>query len=117
MDILNGIKLGEGKSRFELVPSKTKSAFTRMYNNTNHFTTNVFAEEESMFKRITKGKKGKKESKPTKSTSVIEESESEEDSVLYDYSNVCCGTFIFSLKVISTTGMIHRLSFCFCCYR
>ena len=77
VDILNGIKLGEEKSRFELVPSKTKGALTRMYNSTNHSTTNIFADEESMFKRVTKGKKGKKETKQAKSSKASNEEEEE----------------------------------------
>ena len=89
VDILNGIKLGEGKSRYEQIPTKTKSALTRMYNNTSHTTTNVFADETSMFRKVTKGKKGKKtEAKVEKSASVVEESESEED-VMFEYSRVC----------------------------
>ena len=36
-----------------------------MYNNSNHLITNAYADESSMFKKVTKGKKGKKESKQT----------------------------------------------------
>ena len=36
-----------------------------MYNNSNHLITNVYADDSTMFKKVTKGKKGKKESKQT----------------------------------------------------
>ena len=87
VDILNGIKLGNAKSRFEVIPTKTKSSFTRMYNNSNHLITNVYADDSAMFKKVTKGKKGKKESKqPVNKEKEFEDMTSDSDSEIgYNY--------------------------------
>ena len=84
---MNGIKLGNAKSRFEVIPTKTKSSFTRMYNNSNHLITNAYADESSMFKKVTKGNKGKKESKqPVNKEIELEDMTSDSDSEIgYNY--------------------------------
>ena len=81
VEVLNAMVLGEGKYRFDKVPSKTKSAFTRAYNSQTHVVSNVFADDASMFRKVTKGKKEKK------SARVKENEEEEEDSeeVFLDY--------------------------------
>lgn len=83
-DIQKRMNLGGGKTRYELVPAKTKNALTRMYNNGNHSSTNVFADEETIFKKVTKGKKGKKDTKAVE-TKNEEEAEEEEKVDLFDF--------------------------------
>ena len=52
-----------------------------MYNNSNHLITNAYADESSMFKKVTKGKKGKKERKQTMNKEKeLEDMTSESDS-------------------------------------
>lgn len=80
VDVLNAMVLGEGKYRFDKVPSKTKSAFTRAYNSQTHVVSNVFADDASMFRKVTKGKKEKKNA-PVKD----EEEEEDSEEVFLDY--------------------------------
>lgn len=87
VDVLNGMKVGESKSKFDLLPAKTKSAFTRSYNSQTHGGVNVFADDSSMFRKVTKGKKGKKE--VVKEIMEEEEEEESEDEFL-EYCCVCC---------------------------
>lgn len=82
-DIQKRMNLGGGKTRYELVPAKTKNALTRLYNSSNHSSTNVFADEEAVFKKVTKGKKGKKETKAVETKNEEEADEEEVD--LFDY--------------------------------
>lgn len=83
-DIQKRMNLGGGKTRYELVPAKTKNALTRMYNSGNHSSTNVFADEEAIFKKVTKGKKGKKDTKAVEMKSE-EEEEVVDDIDMFDY--------------------------------
>lgn len=83
-DIQKRMNMGGGKTRYELVPAKTKNALTRMYNSGNHSSTNAFADEEAIFKKVTKGKKGKKDIKAME-TKTEEEAEEEEEVDLFDY--------------------------------
>ena len=56
VDVLNGITLGGNKSLFDQIPGKTKSSFTRLYNGRTHMTANVFADDDSMFRKVMKGR-------------------------------------------------------------
>ena len=94
VDVLNGTQLGQGKTRFEQIPGKTRSSFTRIYNGQNHGTSNVFADSDNMVRRITKGRKrkekleGKETLTATESLSIVDVHENE--SAILAYSNVCC---------------------------
>ena len=94
VDVLNGFQLGGGKTRFEQIPGKTKSSFTRMYNGRNHAGSNVFADSDSMVRRIVKGRKSKeKEEKKetltaTETLSLVDVRENE--AALLAYLFVCC---------------------------
>ena len=103
VEVLNGVKVGDAKSRFDLLPAKVKSAFTRAYNSQTHGGVNVFADDSSMFKRVTKGKKGKREA--TKEI-VEEEDEEESEDAFLEYCSVCCrgyGVFSYQTKKESKT--------------
>lgn len=56
---LNYIPLGEGKSLFDSVPTKVKTALTRKYSKKNHLTSNIYSKEEELVLR-TQSKQSKK---------------------------------------------------------
>ena len=98
VEVLNGVVLGGGKSRFDQIESKKKAAFTREYNKRSHSAVNVFADSNAMFRKVVKGKKGKgkettKNNTPTQTESMgvfdEDEDEDEDEDVILSYSCVC----------------------------
>ena len=87
VDVLNGITLGGNKSLFDQIPGKTKSSFTRLYNGRTHMTANVFADHDSMFRKVMKGKRGKekaekKESQPLTESLPLDDVDDNEEALL-----------------------------------
>ena len=58
VECLNGAPFQDQKSRFELIPSKTRASFTRKYNSTIHQQANIFAKGDDLVSQ--KQRKGKR---------------------------------------------------------
>ena len=106
VEILNGVVLGGGKSQFDQIPAKVKSAFTREYNKGNHTASNVFADSSTMFRKVVKGKRGKSKEEEKKGTPTQTESSNmmdvdENEDALFAYSYVC--SMCISLIDLSNT--------------
>lgn len=81
MECLNGYPWEGQKSLFEAIDSKTRSSFTRKYNNGVHQQANLWEEEDALTSRVTKrSKKRGSTQEPKGKKTVEEEEESETDS-------------------------------------
>ena len=94
VEVLNGVVLGGGKSRFDQIESKKKAAFTREYNKRSHSAVNVFADSNTMFRKVVKGKRGKgketeKNNTPTQTESRGMFDEDEDEDAILSYLCVC----------------------------
>ena len=101
VEVLNGVVLGGGKSRFDRIESKKKAEFTREYNKRSHSAVNIFADSNTMFRKVVKGKKGKGKEKETGKNSTPTQTESmsmfdadENEDVILSYLSVFSNVLI-----------------------
>lgn len=72
---LNYIPLGEGKSLFDTVPTKVKTALTRKYSKKNHLSSNIYSKEEELVLRTQSRQSKKREGEEVKRGSKKEKIE------------------------------------------
>lgn len=103
---LNYAHMGEDKSLYDLVPTKTKSALTRKYSQKNHTSSNIYCKEEELFsrKQSTKRKSSKigKNEKKVKKEEEEESSSTDNEEGFFVYYVVC-------FKILCNEGQCFKL--------